>query len=56
VAQRNESETLFEEYLTAHGYVDWTHEVPVEGKRKTPDYRLEYGVCSHFWFLSEKCS
>jgi hypothetical protein len=26
-ANRNESELLFEEYLTAHGYTDWTHEL-----------------------------
>ena len=41
-ANRNASELLFEEYLTAQGYTNWTHEVPVEGKRKNPDYRLEH--------------
>lgn len=43
---------LFEEYLTSHGYSDWTYEVPVEGKLKTPDYRLEHG-CSHFFEVKE---
>lgn len=52
-ARRNESELLFEEYLTAHGYSDWTHEVPVEGKRKKPDYRLEHGGSSHFFEVKE---
>ena len=52
-AQRNESELLFEEYLTAHGYSDWTHEVPVKGKRKKPDYRLEHEGFSHFLEVKE---
>lgn len=37
------SELLFEEYLTAHGYMGWTHEKPMEGKPTTPDYRLLFG-------------
>ena len=52
-ANRNESELLFEEYLTMHGYTDWTHEAPVEGKRKKPDYRLEYGGSSYFFEVKE---
>jgi hypothetical protein len=48
-----ESENLFEEYLTEHGYVDWTHERPVEGKRKRPDYRLELGGFFHFFEVKE---
>jgi hypothetical protein len=39
---RNASEILFEEYLTCHGYADWTHEPEIEGKRKRPDYRLYF--------------
>src|SRR5216684_2105318 len=52
-ADRNESELLFEEYLTTHGYTEWTHEVPIEGKRKNPDYRLEYGGSSFFFEVKE---
>ena len=52
-ANRNESEILFEEYLTAHGHNEWTHESPVEGKRKNPDYRLEYGGSSYFFEVKE---
>lgn len=51
--QRNESELLFEEYLSAHGYTDWTHEIPLEGKRRKPDYRLEHGGASHFLEVKE---
>lgn len=50
---RYESELLFEEYLTAHGYTDWTHEIPVEGKRKRPDYRLQCGGASHVFEVKE---
>ena len=39
---RTESELLFEEYLSTHAYNNWTHEAPVEGRRKNPDYRLEH--------------
>ena len=52
-ARRNESELLFEEYLKAHNYADWTHEVPVEGKRRMPDYRLEHGGYSKFFEVKE---
>jgi hypothetical protein len=52
-ARRNESELLFEEYLTAHKYTNWTHEVPVKGKRKKPDFRLEHGGSSHFFEVKE---
>jgi hypothetical protein len=50
---RNPSELLFEEYLTAHDYKDWAHEVPMQGKRKNPDYRLEYGGSSLFFEIKE---
>jgi hypothetical protein len=40
---RNASELLFEEYLTVQGYTQWSHEPPFEGKRRRPDYFLEYG-------------
>jgi hypothetical protein len=52
-ARRNESELLFEEYLKAHNYADWTHEAPVEGKRKTPDYRLEHSGSSVVFEVKE---
>jgi hypothetical protein len=52
-ANRNESELLFEEYLTTHEYTDWTHEVPGEGKRRNPDYRLEHGGSSYFFEVKE---
>ena len=52
VAQ-NDSELLFEEYLTAHGYSNWTHEAPVEGKRKKPDYRMDFGDSSLFFEVKE---
>jgi hypothetical protein len=50
---RNPSELLFEEYLTAHGHLEWTHETPIEVKRKNPDYRLEYGGASLFFEIKE---
>jgi hypothetical protein len=50
---RNESELLFEEYLTSHGYADFAHDIPVEGKRKKPDYRLEHGGSSLFFAVKE---
>jgi hypothetical protein len=43
---RNESELLFEEYLSSHGYSEWTHEEPTQGKQKKPDYRLKVGGSS----------
>jgi len=52
-AIRNESELLFEEYLTAHGYTNWTHEVPVEGKRRNPDYQLEHDGSSLIFEVKE---
>src|SRR5579859_4110751 len=52
-ANRNESELLFEEYLTTHGYAEWTHEVPVEGKRRNPDYRLEHDRSSLVFEVKE---
>jgi hypothetical protein len=52
-AQRNESELLFEEYLRTHGYGEWTYEIPVEGKRRTPDYRFEHSGTSNFFEVKE---
>jgi hypothetical protein len=48
-----ESENLFEEYLTAHGFGKWDHEVPVEGKKKTPDYLLEHGGSKYIFEVKE---
>jgi hypothetical protein len=48
-----ESENLFEEYLTAHGFGKWDHEVPVEGKKKTPDYLLEHGGLKYIFEVKE---
>jgi hypothetical protein len=50
---RNESELLFEEYLSVHGYNDWAYEAPVTGRRKKPDFRLDYGGSSHFFEVKE---
>ena len=50
---RKQSELLFEEYLTAQGYSDWSHEPPVEGKSKRPDFRLNHGGSSHFFEVKE---
>lgn len=47
-----ESEQLFEQYLTAHGYTDWEHEPEIEGKRKKPDYRL--AVAGSYFFFEVK--
>lgn len=40
--QNTASETLFEQYLVAHGLYEWTHEEPVPGKSTTPDYCLRW--------------
>src|SRR5258707_10659429 len=50
---RNLSELLFEEYLTINDYITWTHEQPIEGKRKLPDYKLEHGGTSWFFEVKE---
>lgn len=50
---RNESELLFEEYLSVHGYSDWSHEAPLIGKRKKPDYRLQYGGVVQFFEVKQ---
>jgi hypothetical protein len=50
---RTQSELLFEEYLVSHGHRDWTHEAPIEGKRKKPDYRLEHDGSSLFFEVKE---
>jgi hypothetical protein len=47
------SERLFEEYLTAHGYADWTHEQPTSGKPTTPDYQLLFGGTKSFFEVKE---
>lgn len=52
-SNRNESELLFEEYLTLQGHTDWTHEAPLPGKRKNPDYRLEYSGAAFFFEVKE---
>jgi len=46
---KTDSEILFEEYLRAHCLFNWNHEAPVEGKRTTPDYRLEFGGSTLFF-------
>ena len=51
--KRNESELLFEEYLTGHGFAGWTHEPIIEGKRKRPDYKLEYDGSVLFFEIKE---
>lgn len=39
---RQESEQLFEQYLTANGYADWLFEPKIPGKKKHPDYLLRW--------------
>ena len=48
-----ESEDLFEEYLKTHGYLDWTHEPEIKGKRKKPDYDLSLGSAPHYFEVKE---
>jgi hypothetical protein len=50
---RNESELLFEEYLTTHGLTEWTHEPVIVGKRKQLDYRLQHGGAVQFFEVKE---
>jgi len=40
--ERPDSELLFEQYLLAHGLNQWDYETEIEGKKKRPDYRLEF--------------
>jgi hypothetical protein len=47
------SERLFEEYLTAHGYTEWTHEQPIAGRPTTPDYRLRFDGTDLFFDVKE---
>ena len=47
------SETLFEEYLTANGYTDWTNEQPTLGKPTTPDYRVRFGGVDLYFEVKE---
>ena len=47
------SETLFEEYLTAHGYTGWTHERPILGKPTTPDFQLPFAGTISFFEVKE---
>jgi hypothetical protein len=47
------SETLFEEYLTANGYTDWTHERRMPGKPTTPDYELRFAGLKLFFEVKE---
>jgi hypothetical protein len=53
IDNRNESELLFEEYLTSHGYVSWTHEPIIAGKRKHPDYLVEHGGAEQVFEVKE---
>ena len=39
---KNESETLFETYLRAHGIKEWDFEAATEGKTRRPDYRITF--------------
>ena len=50
---RTDSEVLFEEYLTSHGHQEWTHEEPIEGKLKNPDYRIEHSGSLLFFEVKE---
>ena len=50
---RNESEQLFEQYLSTHGYENWAHEAPFEGRLKNPDYTLEHSGSTFIFEVKE---
>lgn len=39
---KTESESLFEQYLCANGYEDWSYEPEVGQQSRHPDYLLRY--------------
>jgi hypothetical protein len=47
------SERLFETYLSANGYTDWTHEQPTLGKPTTPDYHVRFGGVDLYFEVKE---
>jgi hypothetical protein len=44
---------IFREHLEAHGYTDWTHEQPIQGKLTRPDYRLRHQGSGLFFEVKE---
>lgn len=50
----NESERIFEQYLDRNGFQDkWTYEPSIPGKRKRPDYLLNWKGEEHFFEVKE---
>jgi len=51
---KNESERIFEQYLDSNGFKDkWTYEPSIPGKRKKPDYLLNWKGCKYFFEVKE---
>ncbi|MHC4706671.1 MAG: hypothetical protein ACYS8I_06250 [Planctomycetota bacterium] len=51
---KNESEKVFEQYLDKNGFQDkWTYEPSIPGKRKRPDYLLNWKGEEHFLEVKE---
>jgi len=51
---KNESEKVFEQYLDSNGFQGkWTYEPTIEGKRKRPDYLLNWKGEEHFFEVKE---
>jgi len=51
---KNESEKVFEQYLDQNGFQDkWTYEPSIPGKRKRPDYLLNWKGEEHFLEVKE---
>lgn len=51
---KNESERVFEQYLDQNGFQDkWTYEPSIPGKRKRPDYLLNWKGEEHFLEVKE---
>jgi hypothetical protein len=51
---KNESERIFEQYLDSNGFQDqWVYEPSMPGKRKRPDYLLNWKGEEHFFEVKE---
>lgn len=52
-AQKNDSEILFEQYLTEHGIAEWDYEPEIKRKNQRPDYRVNFRGAPLFFEVKE---